>query len=159
MNCSFTSLTRAACVALALGAADPAPAGETFTDGVLVIDTPWARASIGAGRPGVAYMTIRNTGMIGDTLVAVETSVSDRPEIHMSAMHDGVATMAPAGPVAIPAGGEVRLEPGGLHVMLMMLHRPLVRGESFPMTLILERAGRIDITVPVYSPGATEPEG
>ena len=46
------------------------------------------------------------------------------------------------------------LEPGGLHIMLMRLGSPLVKGEAFPMTLTFERAGTIAIRVEVRDAGA-----
>ena len=39
----------------------------------IVIEDAWARASIGTNRPGVAYMTLRNTGTDPVTLVGLET--------------------------------------------------------------------------------------
>jgi hypothetical protein len=42
--------------------------------------------------------------------------------------------MRPAGRLEIPPGKEVRLEPGGMHIMLMQLRQPLQEGESIPIT-------------------------
>ena len=59
--------------------------------------------------------------------------------------------MRPAGPMEIPPGIALELEPGGLHVMLMGLQAPLVEGESFALTLTFERAGAVEVTVPIRS--------
>lgn len=126
--------------------------------GDLIIESPWARASIGTSRPAAAYMTIRNVGKSADVLFGVETSVSGMSEVHKMEMKDGVANMGPAGPIEIPAGAVVELAPGGLHVMLMKLQKPLKKGEGFSMTLVFEKAGRINIAVPIYGIGASGPQ-
>ena len=59
--------------------------------------------------------------------------------------------MRPAGPIEIPPGAATGLEPGGIHVMLMGLTGPLVEGESFSLTLTFERAGPVEVTVPILS--------
>jgi len=48
----------------------------------------------------------------------------------------------------------VELKPGGYHIMLMDLKRPLNAGETFPITLHFARAGDITATVVVGAPGA-----
>jgi copper(I)-binding protein len=132
-------------------------AGEVSTLGPLEIDTPWARASIGTARPGAAYVTIRNTGDEPDRLVGIETPVAARPEVHAMEEKDGVMKMRPAGPLEIPPGREVRLEPGGLHIMLMQLQEPLKEGGQMPLTLVFEQAGEITVTALVGAIGAREP--
>jgi copper(I)-binding protein len=60
--------------------------------------------------------------------------------------------------VEIPAGGSVAFAPGGLHVMLMDLQRPMVEGESFTMTLMLEDGGEIPVEVPILGVTARGPD-
>ncbi len=136
----------------------PSLAQEQARLGDLVIERPWARASIGTSRPAAAYLTIRNEGEESDTLLAVRTPLSGKAEVHAMTNDSGVMRMGPAGPVEIPAGGEVSLAPGGLHIMMMKLQAPLVKGKSIEVTLKFERAGEITITAPIYGPGATRPE-
>ncbi len=126
--------------------------------GSLVIEKPWARASIGTSRPAAAYLTIRNEGGESDTLLTVRTPLSGKSEVHATTNDNGVMRMGPAGPVEIPAGGEVSLAPGGLHIMMMKLQAPLIKGESIEITLEFQRTGEITVTAPIYGPGATRPE-
>ena len=128
---------------------------ETVRVGDLVIETPWARASIGTSRPTAAYLTIRNEGGGPDVLTGIETPVAIMAEVHKMEMKDGVSKMGPAGPIEIPSGGSVRLAPGGLHVMLMKLRQPLQKGEHFVMALIFKKAGRVEVNVPIQGVGAT----
>ena len=133
-------------------------AQETSRLGELVIEQPWARASIGTGRPAAAYVKIRNDGTQDETLLAVSTPMSGMAEVHTMSIKDGVMRMGPAGPVEIPAGGKVLLAPGGLHIMMMKLKKALIKGKTVEITLSFKRSGKIKVTAPIYGPGATQPE-
>ena len=139
-------------------AVSPVALADDGRIGSLVIAKPWARASIGTSRPAAAYLTIRNEGAEADTLLAVRTPLSGKAEVHTMTNDNGVMRMGPAGPVEIPAGGEISLAPGGLHIMMMKLQAPLIKGESIEVTLKFKRAGEITVTAPIYGPGATRPE-
>ena len=69
-------------------------------------------------------------------------------------MEDGVMKMKPLDYVMIPSGGTVTMKPGGHHVMLTGLRRPLVEGESFPLTLVFDTGLEINLTIPVGPVGA-----
>jgi periplasmic copper chaperone A len=143
--------------ALAATFALTAHAGEVTRAGSLEIDTPWARASVGTARPSAAYVTIRNTGDRPERLIEVTTSVAGHAETHAMVHEDGVIKMRPAGPVEIPAGGEVQLAPGGLHIMLMHLNAPLEEGGTLPLTLVFETAGEVTVEAQIASIGADAP--
>ncbi len=130
-------------------------AAHDFRLGDLAIDHPWTRA-VGAAAPTAAgYMVIRNTGTAPDRLVAAETPRAARVEIHEMAVTDGIMRMRSiAGGIPLPAGGEVRLAPGGLHLMLVGPQGGFERGGRVPVTLVFERAGRITVELAVDAPGA-----
>lgn len=136
----------AAVLAGCLGAASLA-AGNG--GGALSIEDAWARASIGGSKVSAVYLVVANRGEAADRLVGAETGRAARATIHRSVVEDGVAKMRHAAAVEVPPGGSVRFEPGGLHVMLMGVAPPLVAGERIPVTLVFERAGRLDLSVPV----------
>lgn len=119
---------------------------------------PWARASILASRPAAAYLTILNKDDRPATLVALETPVAGRAEVHRTVKKGDVMKMAPAGPIEVPAGGSIRMEPGGYHVMLVDLVRPIEKGETLKLTLRFANASPIAVFVPVLGPGARGPE-
>jgi copper(I)-binding protein len=144
-------------VALTVGLALAAQAGEVTQAGDLEIDTPWVRASVGTSRPSAAYLTIRNTGDAPDRLTGVRTPAAGHAEIHAMVQEGGTMKMRPAGPLVIPAGGAVTLAPGGLHIMLMDLAAPLEQGGTLPLTLIFERAGEVTVEAPIARIGAQTP--
>ena len=53
------------------------------------------------------------------------------------------------GGLAIPSGRDIVLGPGGYHVMLQELARPLAAGDSFPLVLHFQRAGGETVEVEV----------
>ena len=130
-----------------------AAAGEVIGNGGLMVKDVWSRAT--PARNGVAYMTIFNHGHHMDRLVAAETPVSKKTEIHTHSMKDGVMRMRRIEAVEVHPGEPAVLAPGGNHVMFMGLHEKLVVGQSFPVTLIFERAGKVTVEVKVGKAGAT----
>ncbi len=147
---------------LALGtvAAPAAGGAHEINAGSLVIEHPWARATATPQQTGAAYMIIRNRGAEPDRLLAARSGEAASVTLHGSSVDaQGVARMREAGPIEIPAGGEARLAPGGVHVMLDGLKTPLFEGVSYPLTLVFERAGEIGVEVEVQGAAAPPDHG
>jgi periplasmic copper chaperone A len=144
--------------ALASFAAMPALACEVVRVGDIDVEHAWSRATIGADRPGVVYLSIRNTGSADDALIGVTTPIAGMPMLHETVVTDGVASMPHAMSVPVPAGQTVALAPGGFHGMLMGLTQALEKGDSFPLTLTFQTAGEVTVTVDVLGMGAKEAE-
>lgn len=102
---------------------------------------------------GSAYLTIKNRGNEADALIGVSAAVSEAAEIHEMAMEGDVMKMRPiAGQrLEIPAGGEVELKPGGLHIMLMGLKEKLEVGKTVELKLMFEKSGEQRLTAEVRS--------
>jgi copper(I)-binding protein len=125
-------------------------AAQEKVAGTLVVEHPHARATVAVQKNGAAYMVIRNRGSEPERLLGARTGEAQAAELHGTTVTpEGVAQMRPAEAVEIPPGGEAKLAPGGLHVMLVGLKGPLVEGTSFPMTLVFERAGEVEVEVMV----------
>ena len=62
--------------------------------------------------------------------------------------------MSPVPNIPVPANGKVELKPGGFHLMLIGLTRPLKIGDKVQLTLNFEKAGKIPVTAEVQ--GAVE---
>lgn len=116
-------------LATALGLAPLAAAQVT-------IDGPWVRATVPGQPVAGGYLTIKSAQSA--VLVGVRTPVAQRAEIHEMKMDSGVMRMRPVPRIELPAGKPVELKPGGYHLMLMGLARPLHPGEMVPMTLVIE---------------------
>ncbi len=138
-------------------AATTAFACETLTVGDLTVENAWSRATVGAGRPGVFYVTIRNAGTTDDALVAIATPAAKMPMLHETVIADGIASMPHAMAIPVPAGETVQLAPGGYHGMLMEMTMAAKDGDSFPVTMTFQTAGTVTVTVEVVSLRAEGP--
>lgn len=133
-----------------------AQAPGAVTLGALRLENGWTRAA-GQGAQGGGFVTIRNTGTEADTLVAVSSPAAARVELHTSLREGDIMRMRPVENIPVPAGGSVTLAPGGLHMMLMGLTRPLAVGQTVPVTLRFERSGQVTVNMAVQSAGARGP--
>lgn len=119
-------------------------AAEPITLGDLSIAGAWARTSPMMTSAGAAYFEVTNFGDADDELVsvAVDASVAAMAELHNTTMgEDGMMTMSHVESIPVPAGETVALQPGGYHVMLMELAKPLEKGEGVELTLTFRDAG------------------
>lgn len=107
------------------------------------------------GQPvGGGYLTIKNNGKADDTLVSITSSAAAVVEMHEMAMQGEIMKMRRLdGGIAIPAGKTVELTPGGLHLMFMKVKEPFKVGATVQATLTFEKAGKVDITLPVEAAG------
>lgn len=130
-----------------------------FTAGSMKIDHPWSRGTAPKAAVGAGFLSIKNYGKATDRLIAVKSAVSDDVEIHTLTMEGGVMRMRELkNGLTIPAGAEVRLQPGAEHIMFMGLKSQIKQGEDFKATLVFERAGEVDVIFQVEPPGA-KPSG
>lgn len=129
--------------------------------GELHIDHPWSREMPPVAPTAAAYFVIHNKGSEADRLLSVSTPVAGKAELHEHVHADGVMKMQQVQDVAIPAGGEVKFEPMGYHVMLFNLKQQAKDGERFPLTLNFEKAGKVEVEVAVQkgAPAGHDPAG
>ena len=123
---------------------------KVIKHGDLEIIAPMIRATLPNQPVSAGYMIIKNTGKESDRLVGGSAEFSAKTEIHEMAMENDVMKMRElADGLEIPAGDEVILKKGGLHVMFMKLSEQMVEGESRKVTLEFEKAGPIELEIPV----------
>ncbi len=121
------------------------------------IENAWSRVAM-AGRTGVVYLTITDTGA-PDKLLAVASPIATKADLHESFSDNGVAKMRDVAALPVQAGKPVTLSPGGYHIMLMGLKQPLQQGDTFPVTLNFEKAGQVTTTVTVQKSASAMPMG
>lgn len=112
----------------------------------------WSRALPPTAQAGAAFLMLHNMGTEADRLMALESPIAKVTELHTHIHENGVMKMTKLDDLAIKAGEMVMFEPGGYHVMLIGLNKALVEGETFPVTLIFEKAGKIELEVAIKSP-------
>lgn len=143
--------------ALLLGLGGGALAADRVeVDGLIIADA-WARASLGTAPNSAAYMTLEAAGDQGDRLIGGATPAAERVELHVHLMEGDIARMRQVDAVEVAPGAPTVLAPGGLHVMLVNLAAPLEEGATLPLTLVFERAGAVELEVPVRGLSAAPP--
>ncbi len=151
-------------VRLALAAALPVCVGCAGSDAAsgeaASADTPrpgrlvsaaWARPADSGATSG-AYLTIVNADSAATELVAVTSTAAAAAEVHESMQHDGMAHMMARAAVPIAPRDSLVMQPGGVHVMLLQLTRPLAVGDTVPLTLRFATGDSLVVRVPVRAP-------
>ena len=121
-------------------------AAAIAADAVTVRD-PWVRATVPGQSVAGAYMDI--TAKTSAALLAVESPVAARGELHTMAMDGGVMKMRPLEKLDLPANRTVHLKPGGYHVMLVDIKRELKAGERVALKLTLQDRKGVKSTLQV----------
>jgi copper(I)-binding protein len=125
------------------------------TGAAISIKAAWARASLPHQENTAAYMTLRSAG--GDTLTGVDSADAGMVMLHQTTSKDGMSDMSDMENLALPAGKDVALAPGGMHLMVMDVKHPLVAGDTLHLVLHFTHAGDVSAAVPVLPVTATGP--
>lgn len=130
--------------------------------GPITISGGWARptSAMAGGAMGdaalapvnsAAYMTLTSSGE-ADRLISASSAVAAKVELHTVLDDGGMMAMRQVEAIDVPANGAVELKPGGFHVMLLDVQEPLEAGETLTLSLTFEKAGTVELTLPVRMP-------
>ena len=110
----------------------------------------WLRAVPPVSPSMAGYVTVVNTGDQAITLEGASAEIAGHTMLHATEeQSDGTMRMRHLHHLQVPAGGQVRLAPGGTHLMLMHLSRVPAEGESVPVCLSIAGMDRICSDFPV----------
>lgn len=118
-------------------------------DATFTVVEPWIREAPPTARVMAGYLVLSNAGDTPVTVTSISSPDFEAAEIHRTVVKEGVARMLPVTQLDIPANSQLKLEPGGLHLMLFEPQRPLLEGAT--VTLIIHRSNgsKITATAPV----------
>lgn len=133
-------------VALMLGLA----AMNASADDIQILD-PWVQAAPPNAKVLAAYMEIKNAGGNPRILVNVTSPAFDEVGIHRSMMHGNMVHMEQLNDLTIPPRASETLKPGGLHLMLTGVKKPLKIGDQVPLTLTFRSGEKIEVKAVVRS--------
>ncbi len=151
---SIAAVTMLAFTPLSAGSA----AAANYKVGSLQITRTWARATPKGADTGAAYMTVTNTGKTVERLSCVSSDASAGCQIHQMMDDNGVMKMRPVpGGLPIKPGQTVTLDPGGYHLMLVNLKKPLQQGRSVEVTLKTNDGATALVEFPIAAIGAPAP--
>ena len=129
-------------------------AGCAPQGGVEITDY-WVKSSemSTVGGMTAVYGTITNNSNEDVVLVGGSTEVAGVVEVHEMAMIGGEMKMQEIdGGLVIPAGQSVVLEPGGNHLMLMMLASDVLAGDTIEVLFDFDGADDLTLTDVVAKP-------
>lgn len=128
----------------------PSTAGAQQAD-ALGVEDPWVKAA--EDGMTAAFAILSNSGPAPITVASAASSITDAMELHETVQNDD-GTMAmqpkPGGFTVAPSGKHV-LQPGGDHIMVMDLNRPLQPGEQVTLTLTMSDGSTKEVVFTVKS--------
>ena len=120
------------------------------------ISKAWVRPTVPGQTVAGAYFDI--TAKQNARLVAARSPVSPNVQIHWMQMDGDVMRMREVNALELPKNKTVSLKPGGYHLMLMELKKPIQAGETGPLTLVSETKGKrqtVRVNAPAQAPSAS----
>lgn len=133
-------------VGLGAGAAMSVGAAEALAVRDARIPAPLPGQDVAAG-----YMTVESP--VDARVVAAEADAARVVQFHVMSMGGEIMRMRRVEALDLGAGRAVRLEPGGVHLMLIGLSKPLRPGDAVDIRLTLSAAGGarrvVSVTLPV----------
>ncbi len=133
--------------AAACGEPAPQAAGIVVTGG-------WATPTPGGVDVSAGYVTITNSGAEDDRLLSASSPRAARVELHEMRMDGELMIMRGVAALPIAGGETVSLASGGMHLMFFGVSQPFTEGQDVALQLTFERAGVIDVNLPVRRDGA-----
>lgn len=102
----------------------------------ITILEPWVRATVSQQTVTGAFMRIRSS--TDARLISASSPIAGVSELHRMSLENNVMKMRAIPGIEITGGKGAELTPGGFHIMLMDLKRPIKDGEHVPITLVFE---------------------
>jgi len=114
-----------------------------------VVSDAWIRMPAAAGQDAAAYFTVSNPGSQADALMRVSSPMAAACQLHQTMMDSsGMTGMQMMDRMDIPAGGMMKLEPGGYHLMMTGV-KALTLGAKVELDLTFEKAGNVKVMAEV----------
>jgi copper(I)-binding protein len=104
------------------------------------------------GQPNTAaFMIVLNDTTDDMTLVSVNTTAAKTVEMHRHSHVNGVMQMRQVNAIDIESGKQFEFRPGGYHIMLIGLHKPLRHGDNVELELNFASGAKVMLTTMVRS--------
>ena len=114
-----------------------------------MVKDAWVRLPPPGANIAAAYLTLEAKQPL--TLSGAQSPAAETVELHSMTMKNGIMEMRYLPALALEAGKPVKLEPGGLHLMLINLKQPLKAGEQVQLVLDFKRGTRAAGTMHVHA--------
>ena len=122
--------------------------------GSVAVENPYVREVPPGMKNSAAFMTLVNHGKEEAVLVKARSSASKVVELHTHTMEGGRMVMRQIPRITVPAEGTTELKPGGLHVMLIGLKKPIKTGDTVEVELYFSNGEELTVKAPVMKVAA-----
>ena len=111
----------------------------------IIVSDAWVQAMPPSQTTTAAYMVITNNAANKAVLVSASSDIAGAVEIHQMSEMDGMMNMAMVSDIHIPALGQVTLKPGGFHIMLINLKKPVNKGDIISIILHFQDGSSLSV--------------
>ena len=115
------------------------------------VSDPFTREMPPGAFATASFMTLSNQSAQNIKLVQASTNVAKSAELHTHTNDNGVMRMRQVAFFEIPAKGQMKLQPGGNHIMLISPTQPIQSGKEVRVTLTFEDGSSKQVSMPVKS--------
>lgn len=115
----------------------------------LAVTGAWVREPVPGRSATAAYAVVENTSGTAVDIVATTADIAGTAELHEMVRTGDMMKMSPVKSITVPPHGKVELKPGGLHVMLFELKRPVKDGDTVTLTFTTSTGNTVQATAPV----------
>ena len=120
------------------------------------ISQAWARALPPVVPNGAAYFTLVNHSNKDIVLTGVSSDIAKHSMLHESYFDDDKVAMRHIEELVVKPHKSVTFKPGGFHVMLMGLKKPLTKGGEFTLSLLFKNGSKITTQVKIKDAASTK---
>lgn len=128
---------------------NPSPAGANSAHMGIQIEKAWVRAVPPNSKATAVYMVLKNPTAQEEKLLAASSPIAHVGELHEVVKKGKMMMMQPLPMLPVPAQSEVRLQPGGFHIMLIGLKKVPKMGERIRLMLEFQNGKKLEVWVPV----------
>lgn len=147
MELSRRQVVQSALLATCAAAIAPSAHARAFYWGTLSVSDAWAPPTAPGATVAKVYMIIENKGFDIERLLSVRSPIARSANFVEEDQAEGVVEQVSY--IEVRPRRPVTLRPGRVHVELHGLTQPLVKGTSFPVTLVFAFAGPVDVVIDV----------
>lgn len=147
MELSRRRVVQSALLAAGAGLFPVAAGARVFYWGTLAVSDAWAPPTAPGATVAKVYMIIENRGIDSERLLGVRTPLAKSASFVEEDQAEGVVEQVAY--IEVRPRRPVTLRPGRVHVELHGLTQPLVKGKTFPLTLVFAFAGPVDVPIDI----------
>ncbi len=108
----------------------------------------WVKLPAAGEAGAMAFVAIENPTMYEIYVVSATADAAGKVELRDGGQ-SGDARLKPVEFISVPAYGRVDMEPGGPHLMLLDLKRPLKEGDKIGLMIATDNAGTLEVAAVV----------